>query len=913
MQSPAQRKDQMDLSDDDEAAAAQKAVARNGVGDGNPLFDQSAFLKLAFTLNQLGEKMRNPKVRALRYLMQLVQKFPHYLRDISDFQYDRRIGKGGFGEVWLGNDLRTGKIVAIKELYADQLVGRHLGNFCREVNTMCKIHSRFVVRIVGFTIEPPFSIITEYMPNGSLFYYTNKTQRKFQLSGTHMSIIAMCLAHGMSSVRAAHVIHRDLKAANVLLDENRLPVLCDFGIARIEMGQTRMTPKVGTYSHMAPEVMVGGDYGYDCDKYSYGMILYEMVEGRNPFGNVKPATELLRMVPAGAEPPMREPNTPRPLIDLIRLLWDRDPAKRPSWEDIFYMWANGKVYFEGTDKQVVREFSESLVDSLKKNKLPVELVDFKVSDAVMALQRLSRKLHQAVANCDEHGVEIHSEQSESEERRYDDGEKDLSNVAGGQTELANNSEGILRDPSNPNFDRALDYFTDVLAPKQFLVLYSSVMDHFRDPDANESALRKCLSAFTRMATKDPDFFNYMARAHFFTSLPLATNRLIDASMEFVALLVEKRPQLVDQSLKRALSSFMLKRPVDAAHIFAMYISKYDELTDPHPIIDLYISYARAFLNNAGGAIIVDSLIFLLDHDAEFKTARLDMIRPVFSAYCRSKCIATVKAALIGLIHILDDQVKVPFDAVCRNIGSRELFNPSLALLLRVSKYPVSRTLCRVLVERALAHPRAFEALWKFAAQEDDTAALVAKNLKWMTSTSPDAFNLFLIVAMHHDLREAMVKSSLFGTFMARMAATEDKKIMIAIPSVLKRVPLNQEVIDALTEGTFFKRYYASVRKLQDVSVMSACNSLLDHMSRIGITQDFTIYLPMLVKMLNMRNELTTGAICVLASLSCHSYMAEKFQIPEVISYFKSIQQVPSLAKMANALLSNVERAAAKQK
>ena len=909
MQNPASPRKGEFSDDDDEANALQKAHVRGGVGQGNPIFDQSAFLKLAIPLSQLGEKLRNPKVKALRYLMQLVQKFPHYLRDISDFQYDRRIGKGGFGEVWLGNDLRTGKIVAIKELYADQLVGRALGNFCREVNTMCKIHSRFAIRIVGFTIEPPFSIITEYMPNGSLFYYINRTQRKFQLSGTHMSIIAMCLAHGMSSVRAARVLHRDLKSANVLLDENRLPVICDFGVARIDSGNGRHSPKVGTYSHMAPEVMVGGEYSYDCDKYSYGMILYEMVEGRNPFGNVKPATELLRMVPAGAEPPMREPNTPKPLVDLIRTLWDRDPSKRPSWEDIFYMWANGKVYFEGTDKKVVHEFSQSLVDTLKKNKLPVELVDFRVNDVVMVLQRMSRKLHQAVANTDDAGNEINAEVSDASEGRFDDGEKDLEAV-GAPNDIAHKSDVILRDPSNPNFDRALDYLTDVLSPKQFQALYGSVIGYFRDPDANESALRKCMSSFMKLASRDGDFFNYMARAHLFTSLPLATDRLIDASMEFVALLVEKRPKLIDQSLKRVLASFIIKRPEDAAHIFAMYVSKYNELSDPHPIIDLFISYARAFLGNAGGAIIVDSLTFLMAHDPEFKTARIDMIRPVFSAFCQSKCMATVKAALCGLITILDDQVRVPFDAICRNIGNRELFRPSLSLLLRVPKFPVSRTVCRVLSERALAHPKAFEALWRFADQGIDTASIVAKNTRWMGSNNTSAFILFLIVMQHQSLREILVKSSLFGTFMARMAATEDKSVMIAIPSALKRLPLTQESIDALTEGTFFKRYYASVKKLQDASVMSACNSLLDHIARVGLTKDFTIYLPMLVKMLNMRNELTTGAICVLASLSCHSYMAEKFQIPEVIAYFKSIQKVPSLEKMANAFLTHVERAAA---
>jgi hypothetical protein len=106
------------------------------------------------------------------------------LRDLSDFQFDHQIGKGGFCEVWLGSGLRTGRIVAIKGLFAECLTGRVLQPFERGIATIAAVGFPFVLSLVGFTIEDPYSIVIAFMPNGCLFYLSNKDHRKFQFSGT---------------------------------------------------------------------------------------------------------------------------------------------------------------------------------------------------------------------------------------------------------------------------------------------------------------------------------------------------------------------------------------------------------------------------------------------------------------------------------------------------------------------------------------------------------------------------------------------------------------------------------------------------------------------------------------------------------------------------------------------------------
>ena len=884
---------------DSPLASPTKKSSRVVIGlDGTP---QSPIPKSVFIdTKNLGPKGENPRVKMVSYLIRLVEKFPQYVREVSDFQYDRLIGKGGFGEVWMGNDLRTGKIVAIKELYAHKLVGKALSSFCREINTICRVKSRFVVPFVGFTIEPPYSIITEYMPNGSLFYYTNRTQRSFEMSGTHLSIIAMCIAHGMSSIRAARIVHRDLKGANILLDDNRLPMICDFGVARFETKEGRKTPKVGTYSHMAPEVMTSDDYSYDSDKYSYGMLLYEMAESRNPFGNVKKPRELLHMVPKGASPPLYQTDTPEPLVQLMKDLWDRNPKRRPTWTQIFHMWANGDVYFKGTDVNAVREFSKPLVKTLGENGKRTEPME-PVIDVESTMKRLSRRLKRALDTVDAFGNDLISDSEDENWENWDNELPAAASPGSGQTDRG----ALLRDPSNPDFDRALESFAQVITPKQFQALYLAVRGYIKDAQANEIAARKCILAFTKLAQRDKDFLKAMSRVHLFTLLPLTTPLLVDASFELVAQLILKEPELLDQSLKRALGTFIVQRPVDAAQLFAVYVSHYDSLSDPQPTIELFLAYARAFLDNPGGATIVQSLLFLMDRHEKFATTMIDVIGPIFSAYCRSKCVPTVYQAVVGLIRIADTNVTIPFDALCRNVSSRELYRVTLSLFLRIRKFPVSRTICKVLAEKALTYPRAFEALWCFADQQVETATIVAKSTKWMNSNSADAFTLLLVVFKHEQLRNVIATSPMFGSFLARMAATEDKQVLVAIPSVLRRISLNQEIIDNLTEGTFFKRFYASVKKLSDPAVMAACNTLLDHVSRSGATNDFALFLPMLGKMLSLRNELATSAIYVFTSFSYHRFLAAKLQNPELTNYFKALEKVPNFAKFAQIFLRNV--------
>jgi len=145
--------------------------------------------------------------------------------------------------------------------------------------------------------------------------------------------------------------------------------------------------------------------------------------------------------------------------------------------------------------------------------------------------------------------------------------------------------------------------------------------------------------------------------------------------------------------------------------------------------------------------------------------------------------------------------------------------------------------------------------------------------------------------------------------MAAMSATDDKAVLVAIPTVLKMADLNPDIIQAMTRGSFFTRYHATVKRMDARDVNAGCLSLLDRLARVSNSSDFAVFLPMLLRLMHERSGLTPAAIIVFATFSSHRFMAEKFNRSELVKYFESIQKVPAFANVSAVFLANVAKAA----
>nr|KYP72155.1 putative receptor-like protein kinase At5g39030 family [Cajanus cajan] len=191
------------------------------------------------------------------------------------------LGQGGFGFVYKGK-LQSGSHVAIKMLNKSETNGQ---DFISEVATIGRIHHMNVVRLIGYCVEgKKRALVYEYMPNGSLDKYIFSKEGSVPLSYKKTYEISLGVAHGIAYFHQGcdvQILHFDIKPHNILLDDNLIPKVSDFGLAKLYHMKDRsivLTGARGTLGYMAPELFYQniGKISYKADVYSFGMLLMEM-------------------------------------------------------------------------------------------------------------------------------------------------------------------------------------------------------------------------------------------------------------------------------------------------------------------------------------------------------------------------------------------------------------------------------------------------------------------------------------------------------------------------------------------------------------------------------------------------------------------------------------------------------------
>uniref|UniRef100_A0A1J3CKV8 non-specific serine/threonine protein kinase n=1 Tax=Noccaea caerulescens TaxID=107243 RepID=A0A1J3CKV8_NOCCA len=244
-----------------------------------------------------------------------------------------RIGLGSYGEVYRGD--WHGTAVAVKKFIDQDITGEALEEFRSEVRMMRRLRHPNIVLFMGAVTRPPnLSIVTEFLPRGSLYRLIHRPNN--QLDERKRLRMALDAARGMNYLHSCNpvIVHRDLKSPNLLVDKNWVVKVCDFGLSRMKLS-TYLSSKstAGTAEWMAPEVLRNEPADEKCDVYSYGVILWELFTLQQPWGKMNP----MQVVGAvGFQhrrleiPEFVDPG----IADIIRNCWQTYPRLRPSFAEI---------------------------------------------------------------------------------------------------------------------------------------------------------------------------------------------------------------------------------------------------------------------------------------------------------------------------------------------------------------------------------------------------------------------------------------------------------------------------------------------------------------------------------------------------------------------------------------------------
>ncbi|KAL0885112.1 hypothetical protein Bca101_009094 [Brassica carinata] len=205
----------------------------------------------------------------------------------NKFSESNLIGRGGFGDVFKA--VLNGREVAVKRL--SKTSGQGEREFKNEAVLVAKLQHRNLVRLLGFCVEGEEKILVyEFVPNKSLDYFLFDPSMQGQLDWKMRYNIIGGIARGVLYLHQDSwltIIHRDLKASNILLSSNMNPKISDFGLATIfGMEQTRGNTNriAGTYAYMSPEYAMHGQFSRKSDIYSFGVLVLEIISGKKNSG-----------------------------------------------------------------------------------------------------------------------------------------------------------------------------------------------------------------------------------------------------------------------------------------------------------------------------------------------------------------------------------------------------------------------------------------------------------------------------------------------------------------------------------------------------------------------------------------------------------------------------------------------------
>ncbi|KAH6808915.1 Protein kinase superfamily protein [Perilla frutescens var. frutescens] len=187
----------------------------------------------------------------------------------------------------------------------------------------------------GYTSLPSRAccVLVDFVSGGTLKNYLYKNRKK-KLAFKVVVQLALDLARGLSYLHSKKIVHRDVKAENMLLDPQRTLKIADFGVARVEAQNPKdMTGETGTLGYMAPEVLDGKPYNRKCDVYSFGVCLWETYCCDLPYSDLSFAEVSHAVVRQNLRPEIPR-CCPSSLANIMKRCWDANPEKRPEMDEV---------------------------------------------------------------------------------------------------------------------------------------------------------------------------------------------------------------------------------------------------------------------------------------------------------------------------------------------------------------------------------------------------------------------------------------------------------------------------------------------------------------------------------------------------------------------------------------------------
>jgi len=240
------------------------------------------------------------------------------------------IGRGGMGLVYLARDTRLDRQVAIKCLRTELIEPHYRERFKREALLLAKLNHPNIVQIYDYVeTEEQLALVMEYVNGQNLQQHLREHITPL---AQRMQWLAQ-IAQGLATAHDAGIIHRDLKAENILINPHKLAKITDLGIAKSQDFNATLTDHVtGSYGSMSPEQAMGEELDFRSDLFSFGILAYQLLCGAHPFGETENKLQLMQRIISHPPiaPTKKNPDLPPEAVELLGQLLSKNPDERPA-------------------------------------------------------------------------------------------------------------------------------------------------------------------------------------------------------------------------------------------------------------------------------------------------------------------------------------------------------------------------------------------------------------------------------------------------------------------------------------------------------------------------------------------------------------------------------------------------------
>lgn len=832
-------------------------------------------------------------------------KIPSRFRiEQNELVFEKLIGAGACGEVWLGIYIPKQLRVAIKKLFSVEFNDNEFKSWVREIEIHATLQNQFLLPFIGYTSTHPYSIVTPEMSNGSLYDAIHNPDSPIKLNGTELTKIGYGIACGMRYLHDRHIMHRDLKSPNVLLDNDKLPKICDFGLSRTRELQSNLTKTVGTPQWMAPELVKCADYDDSIDVYAYGVVLWEMLTGLVPFEG-KEAFQIIYVLLSNPNPLPIPEGSPEPLSKLIQKCVSQDSKERPSFADIISEFENHNVRFKDCDEDSFND----LMMTINETRMPVHLAQAtkkrvrkaSTSQCFRPPRQIPIPLPKDSNNCANvtpkkrkvslYAISSFNETISNPESQTEQQELLFENV---QTNLNKLGSGSIKEIEDAIlfFEINIDNAYNMVATLPFW----------------EQVLRLCISCsidleqrITHLMIQYAKIFEVLSSIKRVKNLHLYINsKTLDLFLYVVSML----PSLVDENIIERLKNMVLETEQEAQYHSIILICKiysYVELSSiRESIISFFFSIVPKFADKLGGHLVFKNLFahWMKEQSPNVNNPLSDLI---ICLYIKSEIDENAIAAYQALFVLKKDITSVSIDVYSHFQRNEKLADCALDYLARADPSLFESKIVGALLNcfQTYNNQKAILILCKIASVKPD---IFFENDDWIKLRGFQAvavFPVFLVLCKNRI--DFVSKNENVPKFMCEVLKFDDHETFPSLCWILLKVPISAELAEKFESCRFIYLACQKIKKTKNHDTIIAGSKLISCFAKVCYSSSYQVVVQHLIKCVAEKRELASDCIKTLAVLVKYPKLRTVFELCQVESILHNFKDFEGTSEILSAL------------